>query len=244
MQYVLAIISLALPILIFGLISLVIKINKKLLSILLTISASYLFSISIIHLLPEAFTGGNYKTIGLFIVLGFCLQLFIDTFSTGIEHGHVHLHSHSCSKHLPYGIIFGLFLHSFLEGLPVYNSNSTSNETLINYQIIYGLALHNIPIAITFSALLIEHKTSKIKHVFYIALFSAMAPIGFLLGFILTLLGITIFENFNNYAFAIVIGIFLQLSTAIMFESSEQHKYKFSKIIALFVGIVLAYIIS
>jgi hypothetical protein len=104
----LSILFLIAPILLAGGIALKIKINQINLRLLLAFSAAYLFALSIIHLLPEAFELGNVKQMGLFIVLGFCLQLLIDTFSTGIEHGHVHLHSSECKKHLPNGIIIGL----------------------------------------------------------------------------------------------------------------------------------------
>ena len=138
MNSILSIISLILPILIAGSLALKININQTNLRLLLAFSAAYLFALSIMHLLPEAFELGNVKNVGLFIVLGFCLQLVIDTFSTGIEHGHVHLHSQECKKQLPNGIIIGLLLHSFLEGLPIYNASSTNNATTINHQLILG----------------------------------------------------------------------------------------------------------
>ena len=47
--------------------------------------------------------------------------------------------------------------------------------------------------------------------------------------------------QFSNQAYALVIGIFLHISTAILFETSEQHKYNFAKVLAMFCGIVLAY---
>ncbi|MCU0361000.1 MAG: ZIP family metal transporter, partial [Bacteroidia bacterium] len=115
---VLYILFLIAPILLTGSLALVIRINQVNLRLLLAFSAAYLFALSIIHLLPEAYEFGQVKQMGLFIVLGFTIQLIIDTFSTGIEHGHVHLHSTECKSHLPMGIVIGLFMHSFLEGLP------------------------------------------------------------------------------------------------------------------------------
>jgi len=226
-----------------GGIALYIKINQVNLRLLLAFSAAYLFALSIMHLLPEAFELGNVKQMGLFIVLGFCLQLLIDTFSTGIEHGHVHLHSSECKKHLPNGIIIGLLLHSFLEGLPIYNLNVDQTST-INNQLILGLALHNIPITIAFVSLLKEHESKVSKKWGLLLLFSIMTPMGYLSSYLLQTFGLNNYQTFSQIAFAVVIGIFLHISTAILFETSEHHKYNKTKVLMMAGGIILAYLIS
>jgi zinc transporter ZupT len=235
-----------------GLFALKIAIKQNSLRLLLAFSAAYLFAVSIIHLLPEAFghsehgetVVNNIKLTGLFIVLGFCMQLIIDTFSTGIEHGHVHLHSNECHDHLPYGIIIGLMLHSFLEGLPIYNLNASGDAPAINHQLIYGLVLHNIPISIAFVLLLKEHKTKQGSILFLLIGFSLMTPLGYLFSYALQSFGLQNYHVYSQAAFALVIGIFLHISTAILFETSEQHKYNIAKVIMMLSGIVLAYIIS
>jgi hypothetical protein len=50
--------------------------------------------------------------------------------------------------------------------------------------------------------------------------------------------------SYQYIADAIVIGIFLFISTAILFETGDQHKYSPSKIISMLLGIVLAFILS
>ncbi len=222
-----------------------VSINQTRLRLLLAFSAAYLFSVSIIHLLPEAFANQNAKLTGLFIVLGFCMQLLIDTFSTGIEHGHVHLHSKDCNNHLPFGIIIGLMLHSFLEGLPIYNLNGTvQNTAAINHQLILGLVFHNIPISIAFVLLLKEHKTPRSKILFLLIAFSLMTPLGYLFSYTLQTFGLHNYYQYSQAAFALVIGIFLHISTAILFETSEHHKYNITKVIMMISGIILAYLIS
>lgn len=239
----LSILFLIAPILLAGCIALKIKINQINLRLLLAFSAAYLFALSIIHLLPEAFELGNVKQMGLFIVLGFCLQLLIDTFSTGIEHGHVHLHSSECKKHLPNGIIIGLLLHSFLEGLPIYNLSADESST-VNHQLILGLALHNIPITIAFVSLLKEHESKNSKKWALLFLFSIMTPLGYLFSYILQTFGLHNYQTYSQIAFAVVIGIFLHISTAILFETSEHHKYNKTKVLMMAGGIILAYLIS
>jgi zinc transporter ZupT len=231
------------PILLTGSLALVIRINQGNLRLLLAFSAAYLFALSIIHLLPEAYEFGQVKQMGLFIVLGFTIQLIIDTFSTGIEHGHVHLHSTECKSHLPMGIVVGLFMHSFLEGLPIYNINSSQTSS-INHQLVIGLAMHNIPISLAFAGLLKEHEAKAAKRWVLLIAFSLMSPLGYLFSYVLQNYGLKHYEYFGHMAFAVVIGIFLHISTAILFESSEHHKYNRSKILFMAGGIVLAYLIS
>ncbi|HQQ94742.1 MAG TPA: ZIP family metal transporter [Bacteroidia bacterium] len=243
MREVLYILFLVAPILLTGSLSLAVRISQTSLRLILAFSAAYLFALAIMHLLPEAYSAGNAKLSGLFIVLGFCVQLFIDTFSTGIEHGHVHLHSHDCKTHLPSGIIIGLFLHSLLEGLPLYDI-SLNRYSSVNPQLVFGLALHNIPITLAFVALLVEHHTGTLKKWLLLLGFSLMSPLGYLISYLLQNFGFRNYQMFGGLAFALVIGIFLHISTAILFESSEQHKYNRSKILIMTVGILLAYLIS
>jgi len=237
------ILTLMSPILITGLVAFKIRIQQNSLRLILAFSAAYLFAISIMHMLPEAFMNNETKLTGLFIVLGFCMQLLIDSFSTGIEHGHVHLHTQNCSKHLPYGIIIGLLLHSFLEGLPVYSSNS-SNGLNANHQLIVGLAIHNFPITIAFVALLKEHGNTGNKNWLWLLLFSMMTPLGYIVGYALQEFTQTNHEVYSKLAYALVIGIFLHISTAILFETSEEHKYTKTKIAVMALGIILAYSLS
>jgi zinc and cadmium transporter len=241
-------ILLSLPILITGLIFLSFKIKAQNLRFLLAFSAAYLFAISVTHLLPECYEGTNKKTVGLFILVGFFIQIVLEYFSTGIEHGHTHAHSHSCEKHLPLGMIVGLYLHSLLEGLPIYQSgiiDAHSQAVLSTQQsLVFGITIHNIPIAIAFVTLLLEHKTSKFKTALLLLGFALMAPLGCLISFVLNSVGVQNYDGFLKLSFAVVIGIFLHISTAIMFETGENHRYNLAKIMSMIAGVFLAALIS
>jgi zinc and cadmium transporter len=241
-------ILLSLPVLVTGFIFLSLKIKTQDLRFLLAFSAAYLFSISVTHLLPECYEGSNTKSIGLFILVGFFIQIFLEYFSTGIEHGHTHAHSHSCEKHLPLGMIIGLYLHSLLEGLPIYQSGiiETHSQAVLSTQesLVFGITIHNIPIAIAFVTLLLEHKTSKIKTALLLLGFALMAPLGCLISYVLNSVGVQNYDGFLKLSFAVVIGIFLHISTAIMFETGENHKYNLAKIMSMIAGVFLAALIS
>ena len=239
---------LSLPILVIGIIFLSIKIKAKNLRFLLAFSAAYLFAISATHLLPECYDNAHAKTIGVFILIGFFIQIVIEYFSAGIEHGHVHAHTDVCKKHLPLGMVTGLFLHSLLEGLPIYQSSAviTDSDALLSTQqsLLFGLALHNIPIAIAFVTLLLEHRTSKFKTILLLIAFAFMAPLGCFISYVLNTIGVQNYDGFLKLSFAVVIGIFLHISTAIMFETGENHRYNFAKIMSMIAGVVLATFIS
>lgn len=241
-------ILLSLPVLVTGSIFLSLKIKAQNLRFLLAFSAAYLFAISVTHLLPECYEETNAKTIGLFILIGFFIQIMLEYFSAGIEHGHTHAHSESCGKHLPFGMITGLYLHSLLEGLPIYQSGiiQAPTDTVLSIQqsLVFGISIHNIPIAIAFVTLLLEHKTSKLKTMLLLIGFALMAPLGCLISYVLNSIGVQNYDGFLKLSFAVVIGIFLHISTAIMFETGENHRYNLAKIMSMIAGVFLAALIS
>lgn len=241
-------ILLSLPVLVTGFIFLSLKIQAKNLRFLLAFSAAYLFTISVTHLLPECYENSNYKVVGLFILIGFFIQIFIEYFSAGIEHGHIHAHSDSCKKNLPLGMITGLYLHSLLEGLPIYQSGMIESHelTVLSTQqsLVFGIAIHNIPIAIAFVTLLLEHKASKLKTIVLLIGFALMAPLGCFISYVLNSVGVNNYDGFLKLSFGVVIGIFLHISTAIMFETGENHRYNIAKIMSMIAGVFLAALIS
>ena len=241
---------LCIPVVACGLLMLNYKIAETKLKLLLSFSAAYLLSLSFLHLLPEIFKDSAGKQVGVYILIGFFIQLLLDYFSTGIEHGHIHHHPHEGHKHkviLPVSILVGLYLHSFIEGIPV--SESIVHDYPLSYigfkqSLVIGITLHNIPISLAFMVMMLQMGMSKSKAVFYLVLFSLMAPLGACFSEVLKLSGIGNFDQIMNIALGIVVGIFLHISTTIMFESGENHRYNFAKLFSIFLGAVLAFLIS
>ena len=93
------------------------KINKKGLKLLLAFSGAFLFALTVMHLIPGVYQLKDHS-IGAYILLGFFIQILLEIFSEGIEHGHMHIHKHENAA-FPYGMMIGLCLHSFLEGIPL-----------------------------------------------------------------------------------------------------------------------------
>lgn len=209
--------------------------NSKLLKLLLAFSGSYLFAITILHLIPDVYKT-NDESIGLFILGGFLFQLLLEQFSEGVEHGHLHQHHkhHEVSSHaFPVSVMLSLCLHAFLEGMPLAGDHEN--------HLLFGISLHHIPAAFALASLLMTSHFSVRSIVLSLVIFSLMSPLGYMLSY-----GIKVNElgDINQYfdrIMAIVIGIFLHISTTILFESSNvDHQYNRKKLIAVLLGVLVS----
>lgn len=207
------------------------NIGPKQLKLLLSFSGSYLFALTVLHLIPEVYKNES-PSIGIFIFIGFFLQIILEFFSEGIEHGHIHIHKHQNAA-FPLGMMVGLCIHSFLEGMPLvqkFQDESTQRSLLA------GITLHHIPVALALVSMLIQSGVKKTPAILYLILFALMAPAG---AFITSMIGegqISNFPLFSDQMMAIVIGIFLHISTTILFESYEHHRFNYLKLLIILLG--------
>lgn len=68
--------------------------------------------------------------------------------------------------------------------------------------------------------------------------FALMTPLGTLLGG-----SASIINNYATEITAVVIGILFHISSTIIFESSEGHKFNIAKISVIILGMALAYLL-
>ena len=193
--------------------------------LLLAFSGAYLLAVTVLELLPDVYREPD-SGIGIFIMLGLLLQIILEFLSKGVEHGH--LHSHENANKFPILLLVSLSLHSLLEGFPLDNDN----------HLLHGVVIHKIPVAAILSVFLIQSKLSKSKVFLFLAFFALMTPLGSWLKN-----NITFISEYRAYINAIVIGIFLHISTTILFESSKNHSFNASKLGVIILGILLAYFI-
>jgi len=206
--------------------------KSKLLKLILSFSGAYLFAITVLHLIPDAYSGSDKGEIGIFILIGFLLQVFLEQFSEGVEHGHIH--KHHDAHVFPFGIMISLCLHAFLEGMPL--AKDQHNE------LIFGISLHHIPAAFALASILMQNHFKKESVIMYLIIFALMAPLGFYFSIGLSNGSIGGIDAYFNKIMGIVIGIFLHISTTILFESSADHKINTRKMIAVLLGIGVALI--
>jgi zinc transporter ZupT len=204
---------------------------SKNLKLLISFSGAFLLAICVLHLIPEIFS--NYtKKVGLFILLGFLFQLLLEFFSDGIEHGHFHSHNKNLVT-FPYAIFISLCLHSFIEGMALIdNDHGHSNDSLL-----IGIIIHKIPIAIVLSTMLLAKNKSKMIFMISLIIFSISAP----LGLFLASHHILPFIESSNIILALAVGIFLHISTTILFESSDNHKFDLKKFLIIILGFTTAF---
>jgi len=220
-------------------------VNYKL---LLVFAGSYLFAITVIHILPELYIQNvGVELIGLFVLAGFFLQQLLEYFTSGIEHGHIHSHEHHehHHHHTPHQqsisalvLLMALCIHAFLEGCmlaepagsgPIYDENA----------ILLGIALHRAPAAFALMTVLAFQLHSKAKAIPYLTGFSLAAPIGLLLSSYLSSNAI-ISTTVLMYTYALVCGNFLHISTTIVFESSPEHRFNARKLAVAILGALVA----
>ena len=222
MTYIVLILSVLIGIVIvFGL-----KPSTSKVQLLLAFSGAYLLSITILHLLPEVYLSNN-SSIGLFILLGLLLQLIIDFFSKGAEHGHIHLQEDAI---FPWALFFSLSIHAFMEGIPL--AHNHNHEHLL-----WAIVIHKIPIAVILGTFFVKSKIKKTHAILFLILFSLMSPLGSLAGEQIHFL-----VNYKTQITAVIIGIFLHISTIILFETSKDHKFNLLKFLAILTGMVVAFL--
>lgn len=207
------------------------------LKLILSLSGAYLFAITVLHLIPEIYHVHDHY-IGVYLLGGFFLQLVLDYFSEGIEHGHIHVHkNHDHAKaRIPVTMMLSLCIHAFFEGMPI---GGTHNHHTSN-MLVFGIIIHNVPIALALMSLLTQSGVTKSKSLMLLAIFAAMTPFGMVLSSVLNHSTSIDIAAYYQKIMAVVIGIFLHISTTILFESSENHRFNLQKLGVIITGIALA----
>ena len=196
--------------------------NEKVAKILLIVSAGFLISICVVEVFPQVYKVED-ENIGLWIVFGVLLQMFLENLTKGFEHGHFHYER--CNI-LPLGLILGMFIHAFIEGIPLAREYDECSSYLL------GILVHNLPISFVLGAFLLREKKNKIVALVTILFFAAASPLGMLLGEHMN-------PKWNSYFLALSGGIFLHIYSVIIFESNKNHKMDWEKILLVILGVFI-----
>lgn len=212
-----------------------IGLRKREISSWLNFAGGYLFSITIVHLLPELFQSEKTVfTLSVIVLVGFFLQQILEILSSGVEHGHMHTFNkaHSHSKKAVLVVMVSLFVHALLEGSIIAEDPHESISLLLS------IALHKVPAAIALVSILICHLTTRTSIFSLLFIFAIASPLGILLS------NYFVEPGYYEYAFALVCGSFLQISTTIVFESNADHKFNSKKLFWSLIGSVMAVLTS
>ena len=214
------------------------KDDQRILKFLLAFSGAFLIGITFLKLVPEVFSTPSVY-VGLFVLFGFLLQLLLELITEGAEHGHAHEHKDG-ERVSPFLLLIGICIHAFLEGMPIVPDFNTG----IQQSLVIGIVVHNIPISLTLMILFLHYGCSRLKAFMYLILFALMTPLGSLFSTVLNSSVSVSLNTMFNYVLAMVIGIFLHVSTSILFETEQNHKYNIQKFITVCVGLGVAFLIA
>jgi len=234
MDYLLLLSSIALGVLSVFLFKLFDPRHVKLLN---AFTGAYLLCLTFLHLLPELYhpAAGSATVselrLGVLILAGFFAQVALDVISMGVEHGHAH-HLHG---RMPVGVLAGLCLHAFIEAMALGKAD-LHYDPASRRLLLYSIVLHNYPVSIALLGMLLQSGMSRRSSLGLLGIFACMGPLG------MTLSAHTFLAAHSRELMAVVIGIFMHISTTILFESSEIHRFHLAKLAAILIGVGLGFL--
>jgi zinc transporter ZupT len=195
--------------------------------LLLSFSGAFLLAVVFLHMLPELYEEVGHD-IGLWILGGFLLQVVLEFFSHGIEHGHMHA---TPGKALPFITLASLCLHSFAEGMPFADPAVAGNVPFLA-----GVLLHKMPMAVALATVLQRSQMGSGRTWMLLVVFALAAPVGIMAGH---LVDEGVEGHFLDHMLALAIGMLLHISTTIIFESAPEHRFNAQRFAAVLLGAAL-----
>jgi hypothetical protein len=215
-----------------------------------TFSGAFLLAITVFHLIPEVFIHPS-KDLALFIMIGVFIQILLEFFSKGIEHAHDHS-DHGHFHHFSLAMFISISIHAFLEGAPLADNlmhighehahgHSHAHDAPawlaeLGNPLLAGIFIHKVPIAAILYSMMRASDYSRLKSAIILLIFGLMSPLGSFLAHELEFIAI-----YATQISAIVIGIFLHISTTILFESDKDHNFNIIKLFLIVLATAIVY---
>lgn len=196
----------------------------------LSFSGSFLLAVALLHMLPELFLRAG-EGVGIWLLVGFLLQVIMEFWSRGLEHGHMHLEAGS---RLPLAVLLSLCTHAFVEGIPFADPVIASDLPFAA-----GVMLHHLPVAVALALVLQVARASSFRAWSYLILFAAAAPLGIAFGHVIG----EQHDGLLMAALGVALGMFLHITTTIIFESSKEHRIDRARFATVIAGALLAWLI-
>ncbi|MBP5341455.1 MAG: ZIP family metal transporter [Bacteroidales bacterium] len=146
------------------------------------------------------------------ILAGFLIQQVLESLSAHAEHGHVEDHNANAPV---LGLMLGLCLHAFLEGMPLVDMDGS-----VNHGLLYGILIHNIPVALILVGLMTGRGYNLWRVLGWLTLFGAMSPLGSLFNLYI----IQPNEETQRLILGLVVGVLLHVSSSILFDHKQHDK--------------------
>ena len=210
--------------------------NRNVLQNMLSFSGAFLFGVLILELMPEVFSVHNSLP-GLFFILGFFLQTGMDYWTSGIEHGHMHVPKVP-GRGFVVSLFIGLGIHAIMDGLPFAGVDVHGHR---HESVFMAILLHKLVEGFTIFIVLGMMNFSMKKSWWYIGFFSLITPLGMLVFDSIE----SLHEHFQ-YVLAFAGGSLLHVSVTILFEAENVHHHgmPLRKLISILMGLALAILIA
>jgi len=211
------------------------KPNRNVLQNMLSFSGAFLFGVLILELMPDVFREPG-RLPGLLFILGFFLQTGMDYWTSGIEHGHLHVPK---SPHSTFviSLFIGLGIHAMMDGLPFAGVNDPGHQ---HHSVFLAILLHKLVEGFTLFIVLGMLNFSSSKSWWYIGVFSLITPLG-----MLVFDSIPSLHKHFHYVLAFAGGSLLHVSITILFEAENVHHHgiPLRKLVSILIGLASAVII-
>lgn len=239
--------------------------SSHMVSYISTFGGAFLLASCFINLVPHMYLEG-YATptlgfkVGAAAMIGFMVQILLEQLTHGVEHGHHHDHQHHheadhdhemeyevpahrldhthCTVYGEHahstpilGLMLGLCIHSFIEGMPMVDGEGDIHQGLL-----WGIVLHNIPIALVLLSLCMSNRYSTWRTLLLMATFAVMTPLGSMTGLYL----LADNEVLSCLMMGVVVGILLHVSVSILFDH-DHNKFSWMKLALITLAFVAAY---
>lgn len=211
--------------------------KEKNFKLVLVFAGSYLFSITVLHILPELFADQDSAYfMGLYVLIGFLLQQVLEFLSSGIEHGHIHHQAQG--RNTVWMVMIGLSLHAFLEGTLLSQQPSLSGHHHGTETLLFGIIMHKAPAAFALVAVLMG-SLKRNQVIWLLTVFALASPLGMVSSSLLFSTQL-LQGGAMDVLFGLVAGGFLHISTTIFFESSPHHKFQLNRLLISLLAAFLA----
>ena len=174
---------------------------------------AFLLGVCFLDLVPELAEAGNTTGSGLghlpfiAVLAGFLVQQLLDGLSAHAEHGHAE------EDFTVGGLMIGLCLHAFLEGMPLVWDGH------VNTALLWGIVVHNIPVAILLVGLMSARGYGFWRVLAMLVLFGVMSPAGSLCSRYI----IQPDAAWQSVVTGLVVGVLLHVSSSILFDHKRNH---------------------
>jgi zinc transporter, ZIP family len=157
-------------------------IPSRYLNLLIGLGAGSMLSVALVHILPESLEQTEMAIYAF--VAGFLAIYILEELLTPHHHDHAHGdHSHEDPHehydHVAVVSFIAIFAHTLLDGLGIRAGMGLSDTA--GYAILFGVAVHQIPVSLSLAAIFRESKFEKKRQILFLVAFALAAPIGYLI---------------------------------------------------------------